>query len=120
MYLVTFEDDSKVVKISDNNELYELCREINEDTLDYVEEDINEDAEDMETSRIKELLSVYTEGISVYKIRKVVSAVKNSELEDEEKRAILDTLKDPDIEEFDITDFDYLTEILADIDEESF
>ncbi len=120
MYIVTFENDSRVVKIRDREELYGLCREINEDTLEELQDVYTEDVEDMQTNRLKELLNVYTEGISVFKIKKVIKSVKESDMDTEEKAALLEILHDEDIEEFNIADFYYLSDILADTEEEIF
>lgn len=120
MYIVTFENDSRVVKIDNLQELYELCRDINVDTLNELDEEYTEDVEDMQTNRIKELLNVYTDGIMVYKLKKVIKSVKESEIDDEEKRSILDTLDDDEIEEFNLSDFYDFAEILMDTEEEIF
>ena len=120
MYIVAFENDSRVVKIRDKEELYGLCRELNEETLEDLEEAYTEDVEDMQTNRLRELLNVYTEGISVYKIKKVIKTIKESEMDTEEKDALLEILHDEDIEEFNMADFYYFSDILADTEEEIF
>lgn len=120
MYIVTFENDSRVVKIRDKEELYSLCQELNEEALDELEDVYTEDVEDMQTNRIRELLNVYTQGISVFKIKKVIKSVKESEMDSEEKSALLEILHDDDIEEFNLDDFYYFSEILSDTEEEIF
>lgn len=120
MYIVAFENDSRVVKIRDKEELYSLCQELNEETLDELEDVYTEDVEDMHTNRIRELLNVYTQGISVYKIKKIIKTIKESEMDTEEKTALLDILHDEDIDEFNMADFYYFSEILAETEEEIF
>ena len=120
MYIVAFENDSRIVKIRDKKELYGLCRELNEEALNEVEDAYTEDAEDMQTNRIRELLNVFTQGISGYKIKKVIKSVKESESDTEEKAALLEILHDEDVYEFNIDDFYSLSEILADTEEEIF
>lgn len=120
MYIITFENDSRVVKIRDIEELYGLCREMNQETLEELQEVFSYDDEDMHTDKVRELLNVYTDGISVYKIKKVIKSVKESEMEKEEKAALLQILHDEDIDEFNLSDFYYLADILADTEEEIF
>ena len=83
MYIVTFENDSRVVKIRDIEELYGLCREMNQETIEELQEVFSYDDEDMNTNKIRELLNVYTDGINVYKIKKVIKSVKESDMDTE-------------------------------------
>lgn len=120
MYLITYENDTKVEKVKNIKKLYEICRKLNVEALESLEENYTEDIEDMSTNRIKELLNVFTDAICVYDLKNVVKTVKESEIEEEERNAILEILKDDDIVEFNMDDFYYLPEILIDADELEF
>ncbi|QSX05388.1 hypothetical protein JYG23_11980 [Sedimentibacter sp. zth1] len=120
MYLVTYENDTKIDKVRDIQSLYEICRNMNVEALDELEENYTEDIEDMQTNRIKELLNVFTEGICVYKIKNVIKSVEECKIDEEEKAAILEVLRDNDIVRFNIDVFYNLSDILIDTEEEIF
>lgn len=117
MYILTFENNSKVVKLRYIDQILAICKNMNEENLKIIEQNYTEDIEDLDINQFRELMNAFPTDTVIYKLEDVITAVEESNIDDSEVEDLLGILTDEDVEEFELDKYESFCEILCDIEE---
>lgn len=117
MYILAFENETKIVKLRYIDQILAICKDMNEENLKMIEQNYSEDIKYLEVNQFKELMNAFPTDSAIYKLEDVIKAVEQSNIDDCEIKDLLSILTDEDVEEFDLNKYESLNEILSDIEE---
>lgn len=117
--LIVVFPDGRIIGCEDNDSVESILHDYNEENIrEYCDEN-DLDYEDLSYKRRAEILYEvgYEEGtIRVYESKKVISAIKKSEMDDDDKKDLIEKLTEYEIE-FDIDEYSEFQEILDGVSE---